>query len=68
MFFNQLFTHTHNNITYVSWVKAKCISIIYLFLVQISLDGAWGTKDKYILNCNFQKKIPGNKVALMKIA
>jgi hypothetical protein len=68
MFLNQLFTHTHNNITYVSWVKDKCISIINLFLVQISLDGPWGTKDEYILNFNFQKKIPRNKVALMTIA
>jgi len=25
-------------------------------LVQISLDGTWGTKDKYILNFNFQKQ------------
>ncbi len=68
MFLIQLFTQTHNNITYVSWVKAKCNSIIYLFLVQISLDGTWGTKDKYILNFNFQKKIRGNKVELMTIA
>jgi hypothetical protein len=50
---------------------SKKLSVFPLFIYfwfKFLWMGAWGTKDKYILNFNSQKTIAGNIVALMTIA